>query len=115
MTVPEVDRQLLLGAFEETEGIPTDKLWLLRHFDDESEGFMFAIYYLKMKSLLTERGRWLFVRGYQEHSGYICVTNHLTRWLNRILRVEKAVEKAAVEQNFKKLAALKLGKKNKLI
>lgn len=109
MIVPEPDRNLLNGGFDEIEGIPTDQVWLTRHFENESEGWRFSIYYLKMRRLFLERGVKQFLDLYQEHTGSTCSRNSLMAWCRMIKNLECAVAEATSKKDLKAISSLKLG------
>lgn len=110
MIVPEPDKHLLNGGFDEIEGIPADQIWLTRHFQEESAGWYFSIYYLKMKRLLIERGIKNFLTLYREHTGVNCSRSLMLRWCTMLSNLESAAAEATAKKDFKTLSSLKLGR-----
>jgi hypothetical protein len=110
VTVPEPDKNLLNGGLDDIEGIPADQIWPTRHFKEESEGWYFAVYYLKMKRLLLERGVKDFLTLYQEHTGSDCSRNSLLRWCTMLVNLEAEAVEATAKKDFKALSSLKLGR-----
>ncbi len=106
MTVPEPDRHLINGGFEEIDGIPSDRIWLTRHLAT-IDGYYFSIYYLKMHRLLLERGRSNFLDQYIAHTGTACPRKLLYSWC-RIL--EDLEELAAKTTGMQELSSLKMGR-----
>jgi len=102
-----LDLKLISGEFL-NEQIPQNKEYLQKYFSGDIP-LRFLSYYLAFKSLIPYKGRKYFCQSFIDHTGLYCCGKQLYKLLQKITKLENAIEFAHRESDLETLAKIKSG------